>query len=112
MLHVEGEMMGQMLQHEARDSGFYGWSIMATHAKLYGAVGRIKELFPVTITMEGFYTTTAIIVMVPLGKWTLLHLTARMARQVPLCWGEDDDPCVRDVMIGPTKLHTGASVWN
>ena len=100
--------MGQMLEHEARDNGFYGWNIMTTH----GAVGRIKELFPVTITMEGFYTTTAIIVMVPLGKWTLLHLTAKMARQVPLCRGEDGDPCVRDVMIGPTKLYTGASVGN
>ena len=99
-------MLGQMLEQKARDNDFYGWNIMTTHAKLYAAVGRTKELSLVTFTMDGFYTTTAIIVMVPLGKWTLLHLTAKMARQVPLCRGEDGDPCVRDVMTGPTKLYT------
>ena len=62
--------------------------------------------------MKGLYTTTDIIVMVSLGKCTLLHLTAKMARQVPLYWGEDGDPCVRDAMMGPTKLYTEASVGN
>ena len=100
-------MSGQVLVQKARGNDFHERNIMTKHTKLHTALGRIRELSLVTFTMRnGFYTTTAIIVMVPLGKWTLLRLTAKMARQVPLCRGENGDPCVRVVMTGPTKLYT------
>ena len=106
-MHIEGEMSGQVLVQKVRDNDSHERNIMTEHTKLYTALGRIRELSLVTSTMgNGLKTTTAIIVIVPLGKWTLVHLTAKMARQVLLCRDEDGDPCMRDAMTGHTKLYT------